>query len=427
MGGPSSPSNLDKLLNLYETIAPEQRQAIEEEKTRKDAIKNLTATVFFVKKNEHADRKDGIDTVSFSFKKKPPLWALLQKVIKFFTPNKKDYDFARNCVELQRCFESIHAVDILDDSGKIDSVKLTKLETLKEIIDSVAEHVKSVRAKKQAGGPPDATELSTVDLTKLHNETASVAEGYTTLATAVASVSQAVASRNLGSITQRQRESFFQLLVKASQPGKFLQEKSFLVLYKNAIKCGLQMDEGLVPWREIVATLPLQGKKIIQNIVSASLIAEKAPFSGLAGTDPPKTFLMRAIASHDSAKNKNRIGMVRLLLAFGANPNLCDDESLTPLTRCIQWRPDLVRFLLEGGGNPNHRDIAGVTQLIHAMYLNRPGVVQGLLIRGEGTKGSKDWKLCRGKFKISFICPTFCSDGNAWCRAEEWGQSSRYL
>ncbi len=63
------------------------------------------------------------------------------------------------------------------------------------------------------------------------------------------------------------------------------------------------------------------------------------------------------------------IGVVRTLLAAGADPNSRDRSGRTPLLLAVrESNPGIVRVLLEGGADPNVQDQQGYTPLANARY-----------------------------------------------------------
>ena len=70
----------------------------------------------------------------------------------------------------------------------------------------------------------------------------------------------------------------------------------------------------------------------------------------------PQTALSMAV-------NFDQVEIVRLLLAFGANPNAKDESKQTPLFYIYSDHPIMTKLLLSAGANPNAKDIWGYTPL----------------------------------------------------------------
>ena len=87
---------------------------------------------------------------------------------------------------------------------------------------------------------------------------------------------------------------------------------------------------------------------------------------------------------HLVAQN-GRVGVVRILLRAGANPNVesTDSHRVTPLFLASGNGPlAIVEALIEAGANVNHIDARGLTSLMAATTKDHIDIVRALLAAG---------------------------------------------
>jgi len=78
---------------------------------------------------------------------------------------------------------------------------------------------------------------------------------------------------------------------------------------------------------------------------------------------------------------ENLPGVARQLILAGANPNLADNQAVSPLMYASWYcQPELVRLLLKHGAAVNARDVDGETALMNAVQLCMDGKIVGLLL-----------------------------------------------
>jgi ankyrin repeat protein len=67
------------------------------------------------------------------------------------------------------------------------------------------------------------------------------------------------------------------------------------------------------------------------------------------------------------AVQRSLVGLVKVLLYLGSNPNLRDRQGMTPLLYAVRGREDIVELLLSAGADPNARDARKSPAIILAM------------------------------------------------------------
>jgi ankyrin repeat protein len=94
-----------------------------------------------------------------------------------------------------------------------------------------------------------------------------------------------------------------------------------------------------------------------------------------------RTALMEAVGQYHYGSESheiNRAEVVRLLLQAGADPNISDEDEITPLI-VAAWDADAVLLLIRAGGNVNAQSKKGFTPLINCA---EPQVARVLLANG---------------------------------------------
>jgi ankyrin repeat protein len=91
-----------------------------------------------------------------------------------------------------------------------------------------------------------------------------------------------------------------------------------------------------------------------------------------------------------ATRNDERLGIIKLLLAAGANPNQCDDGGMTPLMcAATMGASGVVDLLLTSGAVPTIETPEGQTALHFAMMRDSPEIVRRLVHLGlDPTKPS---------------------------------------
>jgi ankyrin repeat protein len=85
----------------------------------------------------------------------------------------------------------------------------------------------------------------------------------------------------------------------------------------------------------------------------------------------------------DATRNDTRLGIMRLLLAAGANPNQCDDLGMTPLMcAASSGAIGALNLLLASGAIPTIETKSGQTALHFAMTRDSPEIVHRLIELG---------------------------------------------
>jgi ankyrin repeat protein len=76
------------------------------------------------------------------------------------------------------------------------------------------------------------------------------------------------------------------------------------------------------------------------------------------------------------AASRNRVKMVRLLLAAGGDPNTRLEYGATPLMAAATWgSTETARVLLEAGADPNFTDEEGLTALDMAVQMCHKDII----------------------------------------------------
>ena len=112
------------------------------------------------------------------------------------------------------------------------------------------------------------------------------------------------------------------------------------------------------------------------SVLAERVIRQGAPVNGSLSSGTRDTPLLAACFA-------GATGIVKLLLAHGARPNVADEEGNTPLHAAVQAdHEDIVPLLLAHGANTNVREKYGETPLYEAVYREETGMVKLLLAHG---------------------------------------------
>ena len=80
--------------------------------------------------------------------------------------------------------------------------------------------------------------------------------------------------------------------------------------------------------------------------------------------------------------NNISLGLVHLLIKYGANVNCRDVYSQSPLGKAVNGRKETVQLLLHHGADPEARDEYGNSPILEAIYRNKPEILRMLLEHG---------------------------------------------
>jgi hypothetical protein len=104
-------------------------------------------------------------------------------------------------------------------------------------------------------------------------------------------------------------------------------------------------------------------------------------------------------------------GMVKLLVACGAEVNVYDRDGITPLMRAITLRDlRMVKLLLDAGAQVNVTDNRGHTALTYAVMRSDADIVKLLIARGAETDvvaamGTTTWSIAQSMRQAALIMP----------------------
>ncbi|KAL8624025.1 hypothetical protein ACOMHN_041615 [Nucella lapillus] len=103
-----------------------------------------------------------------------------------------------------------------------------------------------------------------------------------------------------------------------------------------------------------------------------------------ARTDVPSIYLKRFPLHYASNHSDGNMDMVNMLLAFGAQPNVQDEDGNTPLhLSCTESNVPVVRALLEAGSDVELTDLDDETPLVRACFAKSVELVDLLLKAGS--------------------------------------------
>ncbi|MFZ2586806.1 MAG: ankyrin repeat domain-containing protein [Alphaproteobacteria bacterium] len=89
-----------------------------------------------------------------------------------------------------------------------------------------------------------------------------------------------------------------------------------------------------------------------------------------------------------AAAESNQPGVVKLLIAAGANPNLANTQNMTPLMRAVEQNlPGMVELLMALGADPQSSNSEGWNPLFYAVQSNNAAMVERLITGGLDPNG----------------------------------------
>lgn len=101
------------------------------------------------------------------------------------------------------------------------------------------------------------------------------------------------------------------------------------------------------------------------------------------------TVLLTVVKSLTMSSCAAAVETVRVLLAAGADPDMADEEGVTPLHWCVivsarEGTPllEVLQLLLRAGADVNRADKDGWTPLYSCVYYNCPQMIPPLLLAG---------------------------------------------
>lgn len=152
-------------------------------------------------------------------------------------------------------------------------------------------------------------------------------------------------------------------------------------------------DPTPAPWelmKQFLNPISKQTELLVEAVGQCDVAKAEAALK--AGADPNSLGLDNETQLMMVCQNCNNSEMVRVLLKYGAKPDLHDVGGYTALmTACQGEKPDMVKVLLENGADPNlkaHGDDAkscgteGYTALMIACRMSWARTVQVLLAHG---------------------------------------------